>query len=202
MPLMASISCGGRVGAVDIAQFSGVRQCMERRWWSSGLSASTLLQANACLHSHQPQHGHRRLAKQDTTGQRNSSRGTYRQLLHRVVQRLQHRRHPLLCFLRDGERGRGADGGLRSAIQAACTTATQTAWAAASCSSIRCILRTGLPAGARTIAQPGCSSLALSRCFRSSRICSLWFLLMKVVAMPVLPLRPGGGQDGRCGGHR
>lgn len=31
---------------------------------------------------------------------------------------------------------------------------------------------------------------SLSRCFKSSRMCSLWFLLMKVVAMPVLPLRP------------
>ena len=31
---------------------------------------------------------------------------------------------------------------------------------------------------------------SLSRCFRSSRTVSDWFLLMKVVAMPVLPQRP------------
>ena len=44
-----------------------------------------------------------------------------------------------------------------------------------------------------------------SRCFRSSRMCSLWFLLMKEVAMPVLPLRPArqarAGRQQHRGSH-
>ena len=39
-------------------------------------------------------------------------------------------------------------------------------------------------------AQAGATRLTFSRCFRSSRIDSDWFLFMKVVAMPVLPQRP------------